>query len=132
MNFLKRLALSLAAGGAAAVAIALVSQPAGFSAGVWLLASLSVFTLAAAWNWAGGGRVLGIQVGLAFFLRLAIGLALFAVLPLWGYDEPGQQAGYIFVDAFERDGQAWELSQSAQPVWAAFTQEFRTDQYGGL
>src|SRR5690606_13707257 len=35
-------------------------------------------------------------------------------------------------DAYERDQQAWGLSQTNDPVWTAFTEEFRTDQYGGL
>lgn len=132
MNFLKVLALSLIAGGGISAGVALVSEPAGFSAGVWLLASLSTFLLVKLWQWAGGGRLLGIQIGLGFFLRLAIGVVLFAGLPVWGYDEPGQQAGYIFLDAYERDRQAWGLAQTSDPVWTAFTEEFRTDQYGGL
>ena len=102
----------------------------------WLAGSLLLFPgiwgLLAAWKWAGGGRVLGWMVALAFLLRLGLGAAISLGLPVFGYDEPEQNAGYVFYDAYRRDGQAWELAQSGQPLLSAFTEDFATDQYGGL
>ena len=57
---------------------------------------------------------------------------MYTLLPQYGYDEPTQNAGYVFYDAAQRDRQAWELAESHQ-VWEAATgKEFVTDQYGGL
>ena len=53
-------------------------------------------------------------------------------LPQFGYEEPAQQAGFVFYDAFRRDGSAWELAQSGDPLTLAFSDEYSSDQYGGL
>jgi hypothetical protein len=72
------------------------------------------------------------MTGLAFGLRLLIGTTLYVVLPLDGYDEPDDRAGYVFTDAHRRDDQAWELAASTSPISAAFNRNYYTDQYGGL
>lgn len=69
----------------------------------------------------------------AFLLRLVLGVTLMLILPLGGYeDNPASQAGYVFKDSFTRDTQAWELAQSGQPAWLAFSGMFSGDQYGGM
>jgi hypothetical protein len=97
-----------------------------------LLLSVSIFALEAAWKWAGAGRKLGWMIALAFLTRLLIGAALSQAMPIYGHDEPEQNAGYHFKDAYNRDREAWSLAQSEQPILSSFGQEFASDQYGGL
>jgi hypothetical protein len=88
--------------------------------------------LTAAWRWAAGGKSLAWMLAIAFLLRLAAGLAFTLLLPAAGYDNPTQNAGYVFFDAFRRDTQAWELAESSAPLMQAFSKSYSTDQYGGL
>ena len=53
-------------------------------------------------------------------------------LPVFGYDEDPTNAGYLYLDAYRRDSDAWELAASDEPLGSAFQEEFATDQYGGL
>lgn len=126
--------IALIAGLLIGCCIALVS-PGGFIAGFWgtsLIAAVSIFALLVSWRWAGGSRTLAWMISLAYILRLAAGIGMFTLLPLYGYHEPTQSAGYVFYDAAQRDRQSWELAESHQ-VWEAATgKEFVTDQYGGL
>ena len=93
--------------------------------GLWVLALL--------WRRAGGGRQLAVIMAVALTLRLACGVALTLLLPSFGNDNPEQNAGYLFYDAFRRDTQAWDLAQSAVPIAEAFNgRKFVTDQYGGM
>jgi len=78
------------------------------------------------------GKSVQIASYLAFALRLLIGVILFLTLPAFGYDEPYNNNGYLYLDAYRRDTDAWELAQSDAPITAAFQNEFSTDQYGGL
>lgn len=71
-------------------------------------------------------------VWVSFFIRIFLGIFLFAVLPIWGHNEDAPNAGYLYLDAFQRDNQAWALAQSGQPLAAAFQEDFYADQYGGL
>lgn len=71
----------------------------------------------------------------AFWLRLAVGVILWFVLPLSGYtDNPATMSGYMFPDAYYRDQHAWELAHSTGPLIGAYTlaPAETTDQYGGL
>lgn len=68
----------------------------------------------------------------AFTIRLLIGILLFVLLPVRGYDESYNNNGYLYLDAYRRDSDAWELAKSSAPITAAFQEEFSTDQYGGL
>ena len=68
----------------------------------------------------------------AVLLRLGAALFWFFSLPQWGYGNPGEAAGYIMSDAFERDQAAWQLAQSDQPLTAAFSEYRLADQYGGF
>jgi hypothetical protein len=90
-----------------------------------------LFLCLLAWRRLGGGRWALVLVLLALCLRLGVAMALTGLLPGYGYDEPGQNAGYIFEDAWQRDSEAWSLAQSGQPLWNNLNQ-WRNDQYGGL
>jgi hypothetical protein len=83
-------------------------------------------------HWAGGGRALGWMIALAFALRIATGVGLYLALPVDGYNEPDDRAGFLFRDAHRRDDQAWELAQSNASILSAFNKTYHTDQYGGL
>lgn len=93
------------------------------------LAALAMFLV---WRKAGSGKTLAWMMIAAFSLRLALGVFLTWGLPQFGYPEPSQQAGFVFFDAFRRDGSAWELAQSGDPLSIAFSDEYSSDQYGGL
>lgn len=125
---------SLAAGLTSGAVVAWFS-PGSFWTG-WLAASAllvpGMAALIAAWAWGGRDRALAWMVALAFALRLGLGIGLSLALPVWGYDEPEQKAGYLFQDAYERDRRAWELAHSGQPLWVSFQDDMKTDQYGGL
>ncbi|MCL4559646.1 MAG: hypothetical protein M1281_03395 [Chloroflexi bacterium] len=97
-----------------------------------LLLFLSGLLCLAAWAWAGHGRGLAWMILLAFTLRLGLGVSLEYILPVAGYHEAAQKAGYIATDAFSRDNQAWQLAQSGKPLWVAFGPEYPSDQYGGM
>ncbi len=101
-------------------------------AGAWLLSGLSIFLLLTAWLWAGAGRTLAWMMAAAFFLRLVVGVSLSLALPKHGYDEPTQNSGYLFYDAYRRDQEAWGLVKDPRPLGQVLWVEFDTDQYGGL
>ena len=67
-----------------------------------------------------------------FLLRVAVGIALFLLLPVFGYDEEPPQAGYLYLDAYHRDTDAWQIASSDIPIFAGFADEFTSDQYGGM
>ena len=97
-----------------------------------LLLFLGLLSLVSSVRWASGGKTLAWIVGLAFILRLAGGVATYIMLPLYGYDDADDRAGYVFTDAHRRDDQAWELASSERPILDAFSSKFASDQYGGL
>ncbi|RPJ28810.1 MAG: hypothetical protein EHM33_03170 [Chloroflexi bacterium] len=82
--------------------------------------------------WANAGRSLAWIILLAFFLRFGIGVALHVSLPIYGHTDEDDRAGYVFTDAHRRDNQAWKLAISEYPVIDAFSQQYGSDQYGGL
>ena len=94
------------------------------------LLTFSILTLST--RWAGGGKVLTWMVAIAFFLRLAVSVTLYVALPVDGYDEPDDNAGFVFTDAHRRDNQAWDLASSEHRILDAFSQKYAYDQYGGL
>jgi hypothetical protein len=97
-----------------------------------LLFLLSFILLQASFRWADGGRTLGLIIALAFFLRLTLGVVLHLGLPVYGHTDEDDRAGYVFTDAHRRDDQAWTLAASEYPVVDAFSQQYGSDQYGGL
>jgi len=108
--------------------------------GIWLIGWIAfsfLFLLAFALltflhRWAGGGRPLAWMITFALVLRLVVGVGTYLALPVDGYDEPDDRAGFVYTDAHNRDDQAWELAVSDQPVLSAFNRKFHSDQYGGL
>jgi hypothetical protein len=110
-------------------------QPGSFYVG-WLafsgivLFSLSLFSILH--RWAGGGHALAWIVAFAFTLRIVTGVGIYLALPVDGYDEPDDRAGFYFTDAHRRDDQAWELARSDKPILSAFNRRYHSDQYGGL
>ena len=134
MRLTKPIIVALVAGAVAAFVFALIGPGA-----VWIsclagggLTTLAVWGLFHVWRWAGGRRSLAWILILAFVLRLGVGIALHLLLPIYGDDEPVQNAGYVFYDAWQRDQQSWQLAQSDQALFSAFGSEFYSDQYGGL
>ena len=71
------------------------------------------------------------MVAVSFILRLGLGVALMKTLPVAGYDTPQQKAGYVFFDAYRRDGQAINIARSDKPILTVFSKKYATDQYGG-
>jgi len=100
----------------------------GFS----ILLFLGLLALVSSVRWAFGGKALVWIVGLTFILRLAGGVAIYLLLPIYGYSDADDQAGYVFTDAHRRDDQAWELARSERPILDAFSSKYASDQYGGL
>ncbi|HSV85712.1 MAG TPA: hypothetical protein VLH85_04000 [Levilinea sp.] len=135
MNTRTRILISLVAAWLSSALLAGLASPGAFWQG-WLpavlLLSVALFVLLSAWQWAGASRALGGMIAAAFLTRLVIGMILSLAMPLYGHDEPEQNAGYHFRDAYHRDRQAWTLARSDQPLLASFGQEFASDQYGGL
>ena len=92
---------------------------------------ISCVVLHLLWKFAGSGRWLAWALTIAFILRLVVGVGLMAALPVYGHDTEQQNAGYVFFDAYRRDGQAQELARSDKPILSAITKKYATDQYGG-
>lgn len=92
---------------------------------------LSFLLLTYSTKWAGGGRTLAWMVAIAFALRFAGGVATYLVLPINGFDDEDDRAGFVYTDAHRRDEQAWELAAS-DSVIGKFNQNYAYDQYGGL
>ena len=134
-NFNKRdfiwvVPLSLALG----VVLSLL-QPGNWLSG-WLgfsflfLLSISLLTMSA--RWAGGGKSLIWMIALAFALRFAGGVGTYLALPVNGFEDADDRAGFVYTDAHRRDDQAWELATPDHPIVDAFSRDYAFDQYGGL
>ena len=136
-DFLWILPLSLVLG-----AILSALQPGNWLIG-WLgfsllfLLTFSLLTLST--KWANGGasttlsakKTLAWMVALAFALRFAGGVATYLVLPINGFEDEDDRAGFVYTDAHRRDAQAWELASSGRII-GDFNQSYAYDQYGGL
>jgi hypothetical protein len=84
-------------------------------------------------KWAGNGKLLAWIIAIAFILRFAGGVATYLALPVYGYVDDDQSAGFTYTDAHRRDAQAWELASSNLPILDAFNKKkYAYDQYGGL
>ncbi len=122
------------------LSLALGAGLASIEPGSWFIGFLSfsfLFLLSFSvlkffWAWANGSRTLAWIMILAFLLRFGIGVALHVFLPIYGHDDAEDHAGYVFADAHRRDDQAWKLATSEYPVIDAFSQQYGSDQYGGL
>ena len=130
------LALIIAfASGLALAALLAIFQPGEWLSG-WLAFSAllvpGIFLIILLWRHAGGGVKLAWLLALALLLRAGIGIALELALPVAGSGSEQQAAGYVFYDAYHRDGQAWSLAASGEPLSLAFSKSYSMDQYGGL
>ena len=103
----------------------------GFVAGS-LITFFGLFVMLLIWHRAGGGKPLAWMMLLAFGLRLALTVFLIWGLPRFGYDNVEQEAGFVFNDAYRREGTAWTLAQSDESLIKAFDDELGSDQYGGM
>ncbi|PWH12195.1 MAG: hypothetical protein DDG60_14225 [Anaerolineae bacterium] len=77
-------------------------------------------------------RSVSILIVVAFLLRLGLGLFSQIGLAQVGYGSETERAGYLFLDAYNRDSQARALARSGEPLLKAFDEKFSSDQYGGL
>ncbi|MDP2966289.1 MAG: hypothetical protein Q8N39_09685 [Pelolinea sp.] len=96
------------------------------------LTALCAFFLAFACERLKINRLACWATAVSFAIRLVIGIILFAALPVYGYDEAPPNNGYLYLDGYARDTDAWQLASSGDSLLSAFQNEFRTDQYGGL
>lgn len=111
--------------------------------GTWLISwlgfsflfLLSISLLVIATRWVDSRqhqKTLAWMVALAFALRLAGGVATYLVLPVNGFEDKDDKAGFVYTDAHRRDAQAWDLADSEHSVLDAFSRDYAYDQYGGL
>ena len=68
----------------------------------------------------------------AIVIRILVGLILVRALPVYGYDQNAQKAGYVYFDAYKRDRDALALARSDLPLATSFTEPLGSDQYGGM
>ncbi len=94
---------------------------AGLFIGVWWLLRSERLP-----NW-----LLVLTIGAAL-LHLAAGVFWLKALPRWGHGTAAEKAGYVMADAYARDTLAWRLASSDRPLPAAFVNNRRVDQYGGM
>lgn len=115
-------------------ALALTS-PGAFLPG-WLafsaLSLLSLVALKAVHKLTGSAKTLGWILAVAFALRLGLGVGAYILEPIIGYDNEVNKAGYLFTDAYNRDGEAWQLAVSSNALITAFDEKLVSDQYGVL
>lgn len=97
-----------------------------------LVSALGLVLLTWVWRKTGSLRGLGLLALTAVLLRLVIGVGVTLWLPAAGTGSEVQNAGYLSVDAYQRDQQAWELAGSHDPILKAFDKSYAVDQYGGL
>ena len=98
-----------------------------------LLLGLGVGSLGLTWRILSPDRPAASAAITAFVVRLVSGVALTLLLPVIGYaNNIEHRAGYVFTDAYNRDNQAWELATSDDPLSAAFSGDYDSDQYGGM
>jgi hypothetical protein len=76
-------------------------------------------------------KTLAWMVALAFTLRFAGGVATYLALPINGFQDADDKAGFVYKDAHRRDDQAWDLANS-DSIIGDFNQSYAYDQYGGL
>ncbi len=103
----------------------------GFLAASFMI-FLSCIVLFLAWGAAGAGKTLAWMMALAFLLRLFLAVFISWGMPRYGYQEPAQEAGFVFADAYRRESAAWVLAQSDAPLTEAFSDQYEADQYGGI
>lgn len=138
MNRRKTLAYALVGVIVLSGALAVV-DPAGASLRGWsayaIMNAAGVIALALVWAWLAGRdgpRWLLVCVLVGLVMRAGVAVALARGLPVFGYDEKVQRAGYVFFDAYKRDTDAWAVSRTDRSLWLELTEPRSTDQYGGM
>lgn len=101
-------------------------------AGFAFLSFICLFLLTSCVNWAGRTKILAWMVALAFALRFAGGVGTYLLLPVNGFEDADDKAGFVYTDAHRRDAQAWQLADSGNSLFGGFNQSYAYDQYGGL
>jgi hypothetical protein len=101
--------------------LAITFFSAGLFAGVWWLLRNERLP-----NW-----LLVLAIGAAL-IHLAAGVFWLKGLPRWGHGTQAEKSGYVMADAYARDTLAWRLANSDRPLPAAFVNNRRVDQYGGM
>lgn len=96
-----------------------------------ILLWLGLFIGLRVWRGVGGGKSLAVLMIAALLLRIGLGIFLNIGLPVLGYDNEVQNAGFVFSDAFTRDTQAFTLAASGDSLFIAFSNSLQGDQYGG-
>lgn len=96
------------------------------------LALISLVLLKATHHLTGNAKTLAWILTFAFALRLGLGVGAYILEPIIGYDNEVNKAGYLFTDAYTRDGEAWQLASSPNSLMTAFDEKLVSDQYGGL
>ncbi|MDO9120762.1 MAG: hypothetical protein Q7U31_03170, partial [Anaerolineaceae bacterium] len=97
-----------------------------------VLSALLLLGLIRVWRLAGAGRTLALLLLVAFTIRIGFGIFLNQGLPQLGFDNPVQNAGYVFSDAHERDQAAYKLAISSEAWLPQIKANSAVDQYGGL
>jgi len=100
--------------------------------GAGVISLIVVFALLKIWRGFGAGRTIGIIMLVTLVVRIGFGIFSYAALPVWGYDTPTQNAGFLYSDAQGRDFDAYDIAQRKSPLYTAFTNLEATDQYGGM
>jgi hypothetical protein len=121
-------------------AVILGAALAAFSAGQffpgWLafgiLLWICSFLLLSVWRAFGSAKALAALMITAFTIRLVMAVLVSAGLPIWGYDNPVNNAGFLYSDAYDRDQAAFKLASSDISLFTVFSSPDKTDQYGGM
>ena len=100
--------------------------------GAGVISLIVLFALLKVWRGLGAGRTIGVIMLVTLVVRIAFGIFSYAALPIWGYDTPTQNAGFLYSDAQGRDFDAYDIAQRKSPLYTAFTNLEVTDQYGGM
>lgn len=100
--------------------------------GSWIFTSIGFFSINFLLNKFSCNKFTILIVVFSLLLRLGLGFITTYNLLDWGYEDEPYTSGYLFKDAYTRDNQAWDLATSDKPIWAAFSNDFFSDQYGGL
>jgi hypothetical protein len=141
MNLLKK-PVYLVFGAAASISVGLILAAVdgiGWTFQGWvaysILTAISLFLILIVWAFVEGedtpSWLFALALG-AFVMRLGVGLALYRALPVYGYGEKAERAGYVYWDAYKRDSDAYARGRGSAPLASAFTDPKRSDQYGGL
>jgi len=97
-----------------------------------LLGTLVALGLIRIWRLTGAGRPLAVLMLMAFVVRMGCGIFLNQGLPVLGFDNPVQKAGYVFSDAHDRDQAAYQMAVSGTAWLPQIRKNVAADQYGGL